>query len=314
MAYQAIAVRQVKSETKASPQTNTITITPASAVAAGSTLVLVGGARDTNTGQTVLLNSVSDTSSNTWGSPTNVRLSTSWDPNAFLAIAENVASGTPTLTATFNRNGYNSVTWSLFEIEKVVTSSGADKTVTGTATGTTGTISTSATGALTQTDNLVILVVSGYTITWDNPAGWSIAINKSNEGTMIGTIIAYKTVAATDSITGTVTHASCAAETSAIMVVLKAAAAGATLQYKFQLNPSTFTSADTGITGYVWRNGNPDEVLAEKYTGLKGDATDGDLIITGIPVAAEVTDTILGSFYNGTDGSRPLVAGTVEEA
>lgn len=50
MAYQAIAVRQVKSETKASPQANTITITPASAVAAGSSLVLVGGAKDTNTG------------------------------------------------------------------------------------------------------------------------------------------------------------------------------------------------------------------------------------------------------------------------
>jgi len=38
-----------------------------------------------------------------------------------------LAAGTPTITATFNRNGYNSVTWALFEIEKCVTSSGADK-------------------------------------------------------------------------------------------------------------------------------------------------------------------------------------------
>jgi len=312
MAFLAIAARQVKAETKSSPQANTITITPASAVAAGSSLVLVGGAKDTNTGQTVLLSSVADTSTNTWGSPTNVRLSSSYNPNAFLAIAENVAAGTPTITATFNRDGYNSVTWALFEIEKVVTSSGADKTVTGTATGTTGTISTTATGALTQTDNLVILVASGYSTTWDNPAGYTIAINNAHTSAAIGTLIGYKNVAATDSITGTVTYASASAETSAILVVLKAAS-GSVLQYKFELNPAEFTDADTGITGYVWRNGNPDEVLAEKYTSLEGDATDGDLIITGVPSGAALGDTIIGSFYNATDGSRPFVAGAVEE-
>lgn len=312
MAFLAIAVRQVKAEPKSSPQEDTITITPASAVAAGSTLVLVGGARDANTGQTVLLNSVSDTSANTWGSPTNVRLSSSYNPNAFLAIAENVAAGTPTLTATFNRSTSNSVTWALFEVEKVVTSSGADKTVTGTSTASTGTVSTSATGALTQTDNLVILCASAYTTTWNNPAGYTIAINNSHTSAAIGTLIGYKTVAATDSLTGTVTFASTAVEASAIMVVLKAAS-GSALQYKFQLNPSVFTDADTGVTGYVWRNGNPDEVLAEKYTSLEGDATDGDLIITGVPSGAALGDTILGSFYNGTDGSRPFVSGAVEE-
>ena len=312
MAFLAIAARQVKAETKASPQTDTITITPSSAVAAGSTLVLIGGATDAGTGQTVLLNSVSDTSANTWGSPTNVRLSSSYNPNAFLAIAENVAAGTPTLTATFNRNTSNSVTWALFEVEKVLSSSGADKTVTGTSTASTGTVSTSATGALTQTDNLVILCASAYTVTWNNPAGYTVAINNSHQATKVGTWIGYKNVTATDSLTGTVTFDATAVQASAIMVVLKAAT-GSALQYKFQLNSAAFTSADTGITGYVWRNGNPDEVLAEKYTSLAGDATAGDLIVTGVPSGAALGDTILGSFYNGTDGSRPFVSGAVEE-
>jgi len=121
--------------------------------------------------------------------------------------------------------------------------------------------------------------------------------------------------AATTTLTGTVAYDG-TASAAALMLVIKEAAAGTTYRYKFELDSSAFTSADTGITGYVWRNLNPDEGAAEKYTSLEGDATAGVLYIKtadGLPSGIAPADTIIGSFYNGTDGSRPFLSGTVEE-
>lgn len=307
----AIAVRQVKTFT-VSGEDGTVTVSFDSSVAAGSTLVVVAGAYSDIETDGTRLTSVSDTSSNTWESPTNVRAVESWAPNVFGAVAQNVASGSPTLTLNLSIASGNQVSGALFEVSGCVTSSGIDKTVTGTST--TSSISTSATGTLTQANNLVILCAAGWFGEPSNPSGWvSDLTQKNGIGGYLGCQVSHKTTSTTSSVTGTVSSSSAGAS-SALMYVIKEAAAVATLRYKFLLNASTFTSADTSITGYVWRNGDPDNTVAEKYTSLAGDATAGVLYITsGLPAGAATSDTIIGSFYNSTDGSRPFVAGTVEE-
>jgi len=85
------------------------------------------------------------------------------------------------------------------------------------------------------------------------------------------------------------------------------------LRYKFQLDDATFTSADTGVTGDVWRNASPNTGTSEHYTGLSGAATAGDLYITSIPSNVSLSDTIYGIFYNSSDTSG-LIQGTVELA
>lgn len=307
----SIAVRQVKPFT-VSGEDGTVTVSLDSSVAAGSTLVVVAGAYSDIATDGTRLTSVSDTSSNTWESPTNVRAVESWAPNVFGAVAQNVASGSPTLTLNLSIASGNRVSGALFEVSSCVTSSGIDKTVTGTST--TSSISTSATGTLTQANNLVILCAAGWFGEPSNPSGWVSDLTKTNGvGGYLGCQVSHKTTSTTSSVTGTVSS-SAAGASSALMYVIKEAAAVATLRYKFLLNASTFTSADTSITGYVWRNGDPDNTVAEKYTSLAGDATAGVLYITsGLPAGAATSDTIIGSFYNSTDGSRPFVAGTVEE-
>lgn len=311
MAYQAIAARQVKTSV-VTAEDGTVTITPDSAVAAGSTLVVIGASVHADSNQATTLTSCSDTSTNTWGTPTNVRSGTSYAPNVFGCVAENVASGSPTVTLNLGYASDNRVSFALIEVEKCVTSSGVDKTKTGTSSGATST-STAATGTLTQTDNLVILCAGGWFGAPTNPSGWTNVLNLPNgTGSAVGCQISYKNVTTDATITGTVAHES--ASGAALMYVIKAAAAGAALRYKFLLNSSTLTSADTGITGYVWRNCDPDTGYAEKYTGLEGDASAGVLYVdSGLPAGVDVGDTIVGSFYNSTDGSRPFVAGTVEE-
>lgn len=304
----AITVRQSKSATL-SGEGGTTTIALNSAVAAGSTLVVVGAVAEYPVSQSVLLSSVNDTSTNTWGTPSNVRTTGAYLPNVFGCVAENVAAGSPTVTLNWDSASGVRPSFVLYEISGPVTASGVDKTVTGTSTSALS-VSTSATGTLTQANNLAILVAGGWFEWPTNPSGWTSALTVKN-GTYIGCQVSHKNVSTTTSITGTVDY-EVSASAAALMYVIKEAAT-ATLQYKFQLKASTFTSADTGITGYVWRNSGPDGVFAEKYEGLGGDATAGNLIITGIPAGASVSDTITGVFYNSTDTSG-LISGTVEEA
>lgn len=306
MAYADIGVRQSATGT-VSAEDGTVTITLPSAVASGSTLVLVGCAIDGVTSQACLLSSVADTSSNTWGTATNARSAPNLAPNAFGCTALNCAAGSPTVTATFNLSSSNKVSMALLEIENVPTTGVVDAAVTGIQAGTSST-STSGTGTLDQTAELLVLCCGGWFGVPTNPSGWTSVLNQQN-GSYIGCQISHKTVASTDSVVGTVDHES-SPSTSAVMFALKAASTGA-VQYKFQLNTSTFTSADTAITGFVWRNALPDSGQAQRFTGLAGDAVAGDLYITtDLPVDAALSDTIYGIFYNGTDTSG-LISGAV---
>lgn len=304
----AITVRQLKTLT-VTGEDGTVTVAPDGAVAAGSTLVVMGVAIRSDTYTATLVNSVADTQSNAWGTPVNVLAGGAGQANPFACIAHNVAAGSPTVTLNLSQAVSNRVSAVLFEISGGATSASVDKTVNGTSSAATST-STSATGTLTQANNLALLTCGGGIGTPSNPSGWVSALTQVNGvGGMIGCQVSYKSITTTDSITGTVVHE--AGNGAALMLVIKEAA-GAALRYKFLLDPGTLTDADTGITGYVWRNKNPEEGAAEKYTGLEGSATAGTLYIPA-PDGASTGDTIVGAFLNGSDGSRPFAAGTVEE-
>lgn len=310
MAYETITVRQSKSFGLTGEDGDT-TVSFDSAVAAGSMLVVIGTGLDESGDVTLRLNSVSGGGS--WSSPINTRVLEDYSPNCFASVAHNVSAGSPSITLSWAKATNNSVSFAIIELTKVVTSSGIDKSKYGTASGAYS-ISTEATGTLTQTHNIALLVAGGYLGIPNNPSGWTNVLSISNGGPSIGCLVCYKSTTTTDTITGTVSYSDNGI-VSALLLIIKAAVAGPGYKYKFVLNDATFTSADTGITGYVWRNGDPDTVLAEKYTGLAGDATAGVLYITsGLPANVDSGDTIVGSFYNSADGSRPFVTGTVENA
>ena len=102
---------------------------------------------------------------------------------------------------------------------------------------------------------------------------------------------------------------------SGVLYVLKQAAAASGPRYEFSLRSDTFTSADTDLEVFVWRNGSPHTVLAERYTGQAGDATAGLLKVTsGLPVDVDVADTIIGLVRQtgGTGDTSGIITGSVE--
>lgn len=288
------------------------------AVAAGSTLVLAGGAA-TGGSQAARITAVSDTSSNTWSNLTNSTGSGEYSPNAIIAVAVNVTAGTPTITITSDMSTDCRPNLILLEVTNVETSSVVDVIVQGQSDGVAYSVTSDGTGTLSQTDYLAIVASAGWYGDPGNPTTggtWtehtSIA-NGSGAG-LIGTQVSSRVfTGSTSSISVTVPHPDAATTNSyCILLILKAKATGSNLRYKFILDSSVFTSADTSITGFVWRNGTPDSVLAQRFTGLAGSATAGTLYITtGLPSGTAATDTLYGVFYNGTDTSG-LIGGVVE--
>lgn len=310
MAFANVQIKSVatlKDLPAAGVTTAQITLT---GVTAGSLLV-ISGSYYISGGVSSSLLSVADTQTNTWGNINNFR------PDGvaliFSAMAHNVASGDTTITATFTSHANSRrISWAAFEITGAKTSDALEKQVTNTSP-VSSTSTSVTTGTLAQTDNLLLFNHG----TWTNssggaPSGWSSHLTHANgvDG-YIGAQISSLKVTSVSTLTPTVTHSLTGTTNGAQVLVIQATTAGA-LRYKFQLNPATFTSADTDLTVYVWRNGAPDSVLAEKYTGLSGDATiAGDLYITSPPVGATVNDSITGAIYNGTDFCM-FVTGVVE--
>lgn len=314
----AISVLQTIRGQLASQATNTFTFSPGTPFTAGSTLVLVGGGVYQDGSDTIpYLSSVSDTASNVWENISNARPNTNYFPTAFAATASNIAAGSPTISVNFTRylntTPLHKYSYVLFEIAGAPSSSAIDLPITTESfAGGVSSVDVGPTQTLNQADNLVIGCVAGWVGNPANPAGWTEVTSDSN-GTYLGLQVSYKTISVTDPQTFSVTFDVVSSGSAGVVVVVREAAVG-TLRYKFLLRSSEFTSSDTGITGYVWRNSGPDGVFAEKYENLSGDATAGVLYITDIPNTVQLGDSIIGSFYNSTDGSRPFVAGTVEVA
>jgi len=309
MAFDAIAVKQAK-QILVSGEDSSISVSFDSPVSAGSMLVVIGTAGETVEYQAGLLSSVSG--GGTWSTPDNVRSDASYAPNVFLSYALNVSAGSPTVTLTINRSAGVQVSGVLFEIEKAATVSAVDKTMLGTGPTTGNTTTLPSTGTLTQTDNLLILCVGGYFGVPVNPSGWTSRLAQAN-GTLLGCQVSTLKVTATTAVVGEVTGSSNGAASGALLVI-KAATTGSGPTYEFTLRSDTFTSADTGLEAFVWRNGDPDVVLAERYTGLSGDAVAGKLKITsGLPAGVSTGDTVRGlvRVIGGTGDTSGIITGTV---
>lgn len=291
-------------------QTGTIVVSPSSAFTSGSTVVVIGTAVQSGTGLAVRLSSVSG--GGTWQSAINVRPDTDYAPNCFAGVLYNAPGSSPSITLTMNQSTDVRASFALVEIDGVPSSSVLDGSArTGTSGSSATSTATSATGTLTQSDNLILLCAGGWLGTPLTPSGYTNVVTPTANGSgpgYVGNGVFYKTVTSTSTQTGTVLH-DASAGSSAILLVLKAAST-TSLKYRFTFNSSLFTSADTGIEGYVWRNGGADSVLAEHHTGLAGDATAGRLDITPSASGVLVSDTIMGVFWNGTDTSG-LITGTV---
>jgi hypothetical protein len=309
----AIAVRQAKQIKRAAADSATVAVTFDSAVAAGSTLVVMGAAEERLGFDTALLNSVSG--GGTWGTPTNVRTAGAYTPNAFGAVALNVSAGSPTVTLTMNAATQTTVIGVLLEIEGVPTASVVDKTLTKTGPTSGGTLTFDSTGGLTQADNIVLMCVGGYIGEPTNPSGWTAHMLHTNGSeALLGCIVTSKVVSSTDAITASMVGNGTVGYSGVLYVLKEAIASGP--RYEFDLRTDTFTSADTNLEVFVWRNGSPHTVLAERYTGQAGDATAGLLKITsGLPSGVTTGDTVIGlvRVTGGTGDTSGILTGSVEE-
>lgn len=330
--YQAIAVRQSKTFTRTA-QGGSLSISFDSAVAAGSTIVVIGSCI-ADTDQAALMGTPSGGGA-TWSAATNTRASGDYLPNVAAAVGVNASAGSPTFTVPFTVNGTTVSGGSpsnyrfsgcLLEIEKVPTSGVVDTSAsprTGTALSTAST-STAATGTLAQSDNLLVLCAGGWFGIPQNPSGWTSRLNQQN-GTFIGSQVSTLKVTSTATQTGTVSH-DVGNATSAILLVLKAAVDVALL-YEFEFAASELPSAEGSIEALIARNAEPMAagVTYEYYSGLTaesgtkaGDATTRLLKITsGLPSNISVSDTLRGSFRKSggtTKGSVAWITGTVKAA
>jgi hypothetical protein len=308
----AIAVRQTKQIKRAAADSATVTVALDNPIAAGSTLVLMGAAEERLGYDTALLSSVSG--GGTWGTATNVRTAGAYTPNAFGAVALNVSAGSPTVTLTMNVATQTTVIGVLLEIEGVPTTGVVDKTLTKTGPTSGGTITFDSTGGLTQADNIVLMCVGGYIGDPTNPSGWtSHMLHNNGTESLLGCIVTSRVVSSTDAITASMVGTGTVGY-SGVLYVLKQDVSGGP-RYEFNLRTDTFTSADTDLEVFVWRNGSPHTVLAERYTGQAGDATAGLLKITsGVPGTADPADTVIGLVRQtgGTGDTSGIITGSVE--
>lgn len=312
----ALLRKQVKSiDSTSALGSSPLTITFDDPVEAGSLLIIAGGALANDSYTFSNLSSVTDSRSNTWETPVNVNASGT--PAAFFSYAMNVAAGTTTITINLSVASNNRYGITAFEYTGMKTTGALDLYVSGSSGAVTGTtVSTAASAVLAQTNNAVILVGAGAFGDPSNTSGYTEHLSVANGGTKIGVQVMSKATASTDSLTGVVTHESVSANRHAILAVFKEdmAAAATTYRFKFQLDSAAFTSADTGITGYVWQNATPNTAVATVYTGLAGDAVAGDLYVTPASQAGlNLSTTVMGIFFNGTDTSG-LITGITEEA
>jgi len=299
-------------------------------VAANSALLLVGSMVMKDGWPYAFATSVSG--GGTWSTPVHFNCGVfegtfNTSARQVYAIAENVSAGDKTITVSVN--GVGSLTGSpsplsvastngvqyrlaLIEISDARGSSAIDKVVT--AVVNTGTTTSLDTGALTQTDNIQIWTHGTYVSYSGVPSGFTSLMTASNPSDSIhGTVIAHRKVTSAASTTVSQTHGTAATAVGGQLIVIRAAeVTGATYRYKFLLDSTQFTSADTGLEVHVWRNGEPYTTLAERYTGLAGNATAGTLYVTGVPENVALTDTIKAKVFNTADASIGYITGTVE--
>jgi len=222
MSFEAIAIKQavqVKLTGKGTTMEGTLP-----SVSAGSTLVVIGSGICESTWDALLLTSVSGGGS--WGTPRNAASVFSYVPNVFACEAPNVsASASPvTVTLTVNGASNNKATWLLLEIEKSVASNVVDKFITAIDATGVSPATLASTGTLSQTDNLVLAALGGWTdatVASMESAGFTTLIAQAN-GSYLGLYVGWKKVTSVAGITQTIPHSAAGANAAALLV-LKAA-------------------------------------------------------------------------------------------
>lgn len=198
-----------------------IDITFDSAVTGGSTIVVTGGGVNNNyDGPTPEITGISDTQSNTYGTPVNVRVN-DWAPSTNMVSAANVAAGSTTITVTLDSTSANIIGFVAFELGGTATAS--QETIVSGSTAASGTsVSTSSTGTLSQSDCIAVICGQGWLGNPSGATGYTAVLDQSNGvGGNIGTWIGYKSLSSTSSISGTVNHESVASARNAILGIFK---------------------------------------------------------------------------------------------
>lgn len=299
---------------RVSGEDDTVVVTPDWTVAAGNCLVLIAGAIKSDTSDTTLCTGVAN--GGTWTTPDNVLTGSEYAPNAFVALCPNASSGTPNVTMTLDNSTSNQVTGVLQEWSGVPTSSVEILTspVIGTNSGGTSTQVTD-TGPLSTTQGVAIFGCFGWGGIFNTPTDFtgseSPLPQQNGVDGYLGGHVAYRPLTSADAsgFIGSFPHQT-SAGTAGIMVLLRDNVTTPTI--RLSLDPSKLTSADTGITAFVYVNGWPDTVLAYRITGLAGDATAGRLDITpsatNFPPNLRAGDSVRVMLSNGTDTSGLIPA------
>lgn len=312
---QSILQTKVFTAPSTAPEDGSVSFAFDSNVTAGSTIVVVGGgANEDYDGTTPKITSISDNRGNAYGAITTRQFS-AYSPALSFVCAGDAEAGATTFTIGLESDANNTVTFVAIEIGDSAASP-LDKIVSAaTNDSVSASYSAPTTGALTQADNVLILVGLGWCGYW-TASGWTTLYSRNNGvSSQMGMYVGYRIVNSADAVVGTLGHSVGAAARNILVAAIKAGSGGSsTLCYRFELDATKFTSADTGITGFVWRNLNPDQGAAQRFTGLSGDATAGKLTIPSgsLPGGVALGDTIYGIFYNGADTSG-IVQGSVEE-
>lgn len=291
----------------------TITVVVPTALVDGRAIVVTLAGVDSGS-QSVLMNSISD-GVNTYNTPTNVRAGTDYVPNASMAVALDVAAGTPTISIGVDKSTGVAANVCIVEAANVLTSSAIEVIKPGEGAGDDFTL-TEATGALSQDAFAAVMIAAGWFGNAGPDAGWFVAQdvpNGSGPG-YVGSLVQYRAIASAASFQGRVEHPDAStANVSALMVLLKAAASGTNLRIKILLDPATFLTGEKPFDILLWRNGQPDAVLARRVT-IADVASPGVLYVSGsdLPWADLSLSDSIGAYVNGATRYSGIVPAIVE--
>lgn len=175
----------------------------------------------------------------------------------------------------------------------------------------------SATGTLASAPQWAVAAMGSWASNISQPTGWStLSTEGTDDGCPDGGIV-YKRTETQSALSPTWTYDTSQYGAAAALATYTEIVSGTSLRMRFDMDPSTFTSADTSVEGYVWVDSYPDETLGIFFDGLAGDATAGKLYIPDTdprwPAGLTAGKQLVGVFYNATDGSK-LMTGVVEAA
>lgn len=291
----------------------TITVVVPTALVDGRAIVVCLAGVDSGS-QSVLMNSISD-GVNTYNTPTNVRVGTDYVPNASMAVALDVAAGTPTISIGVDKSSGVAANVCIVEIADVLTSGAIEVIKPGEGTGDYFTL-TEATGALSQDTLAAVMLAVGWFGNGGPDTDWFVAQdvpNGSGPG-YVGSLVQYRVISSAASFQGRVNHPDAAtADVSALMVLLKAAASGTNLRIKIQLDPATFVTGEKPFDVWLWRNGQPEAVLARRVS-IADVASPGVLYVSGsdLPWSDLSLSDSIRAYVNGATRYSGVVPAVVE--